>query len=645
MKPDLPREEVGDALSLTLQAVSFSPAEIVQTRNGPFILRKGCANAGFLQLWAKRKSELVNHGFMLSTMFGADGVVWWRPAPQIEDPLAQGETDTDFDPPVPEGFTLKPFQRAGVEHCFRRWKEGKHGAIIADEMGLGKTPQAAVFTNTIGASNILIACPASLKLNWEREMALWSTQDLPVTIIHTGKDEIPDGGVVIVNYDLVSAQRARLRKVNWDVTICDEAHMLANPAAARTGALIGPRSGAEGVPSKFWLMLTGTPMPNRPIELQPLLRKTEPEVFSNRADFSMRFCDFEICGNNKGASNLHELRGLLKPVMIRRLKVQVMKDLPPRTFKLIPLPPSQSMKMVLDRERQAWGLTKEAEQEIAERIASAKSDGDLSAVLSALRPKSVTIQGHLMAERAELGLAKVDQIVEQVRDAWKTDDKVVVMVNHRAVVDRLAARLGDMNPVFLHGGVTKRLRQEAVDRFQNDPDCHLFVGTIRAAGVGLTLTASATMVFGELDWTPAWVQQAADRVHRIGQVRPVMVRILAVEGSIDQIMAQLLVRKAGIAHEALDSKAPTTRRTRVVSTTTGMRIVKPSEVKCLLWAGRRLLSQSNRADGNGFSRFDAPKARVLWSKEDPEPDEVQEMARILRKYRKQLRPDELNIVN
>lgn len=631
-------------VSIVLEECAFTPPEIIQTTGGPFILRKGTTTPRFEELFRKHRNELVSQGFIQSNMFGG-GVIWWRPAPQIDDPLAQGETDTDFQPPVPEGMELKPFQRAGVEHLWKRWKERKQGAIVADEMGLGKSCQAIAFVNTIEASNVLLVCPASLKINWVREIDMWSTQDLSVAVLDGRKAEVPASGYVIVNYDIVRSLQSKLRKVEWDVIVCDEAHMLANPAAGRTGALIGPRAGTEGVSTKFWVMLTGTPMPNRPIELQSMLRKVEPEVFSNRSQYANRFCDFEACGNNLGASNLGELRELLRPIMIRRLKAQVMKDLPARTFRLIPLPPTSEMEMVLDREQQAFGLSAKAKADIEERIASATSEADLSQALSSLRPKDVKLQGHLMAERAALGVAKVDSMVREIRETMKTEDKVVVMVNHREVVEMLARNIPDLNPVFLHGGVTKKRRQEAVDRFQQDPDCRAFVGTIRAAGVGLTLTAAATMIFGELDWTPAWVQQAADRCHRIGQVRPVTVKILAVEGSIDQIMASLLIRKASIAHEVLDSRK---RRERSASPArigeTSSRQVQRHEVKRLVWAGRRLMNQSNRANGQGFSRFDMPKARFLLGKEDPSDLEIQELSRILRKYRRQLRPDEVEIV-
>ena len=250
------------------------------------------------------------------------------------------DVDYDLDIPAPEGLEYMPFQRAGIAYAMAR-----ENTLIGDEMGLGKTIQALGVINADPTiRDVLIICPASLKINWQREAQKWLVRPMTVGIVST-KEPFPDTDIKIINYDILTKFKSQLRAINWDFLVVDEVHYLKNPKALRTAQVFGkwnkdPSKKIHPLDAKRRAFMTGTPIVNRPIELFPLLKFTG--IFKNWKHFVERYCNGHQTRwgwDVSGASNLGELQGKLRStIMVRRLKKDVLTDLPPKRRQVIELP-------------------------------------------------------------------------------------------------------------------------------------------------------------------------------------------------------------------------------------------------------------------------------------------------------------------
>ncbi len=454
--------------------------------------------------------------------------------------------------PSPEGKSYFPYQQAGI-----RFALNNQSVFIGDEMGLGKTVQAIGVINAESPKTVLIVCPSSLKINWRKELERWLITPYRIHILQ-GKDQFPTlPEIVIMNYDILAKFQKQIRGVEWELLIADEAHYMKNPKAKRTISLLGKGKEVSPLKAKRKILLTGTPITNRPIEIFPLVSYLWPSVFNNLFHFAKRYCDAKQDGYGwdfTGASNLEELQNLLRSSgMIRRLKNDVLKELPPKTRQVVALP-SESVGAIISKEGE---LLKSQEKEIrrlqiAMKAAKAQKDeGAYRNAVQSLRQAYSVAFTEMAAVRKELAIAKIPFVIEYVESMVEDGEKVVVMAHHREVVDKLQNHFG-LKAVKLYGGMSEAEKSNSVDRFQQDPSCMVFIGSIHAAGVGITLTAAQKMLFAELDWTPANMLQAEDRIHRIGQQGNALIQQLVFDGSLDAKMAETLVRKMGIIEKALD---------------------------------------------------------------------------------------------
>jgi SWI/SNF-related matrix-associated actin-dependent regulator of chromatin subfamily A-like protein 1 len=449
--------------------------------------------------------------------------------------------DSSIDVPAPEGLDYLPFQRAGVAYAMQR-----AGTLLADEMGLGKTVEALGVINMDSAvERVLVVCPASLKLNWQRECERWLTRPMRVGV--AGKTFPEDADVVILNYEILEKWKKHLGET-WDLLIADECHYVKNKDAKRSKRLYGLKAERR-------LFLTGTPILNRPVELQAIVGALDPDEFGDFWAFAKRYCNpmrTNFGWDFSGASNLEELhRRLRSTVMVRRTKAEVLADLPAKRRQVIELD-SSSMASLIRTETEAWIEHKRRLSRL--RAHTREGRVELSeAELTVLRQGINQAFGDLAKLRRETALAKVPLVVEHVRAALEESAKVVLFAHHRDVIAELATAFGE-SAVTLTGETTMVARQAAVDRFQADPDITLFIGSITAAGVGLTLTAAAHVVFAELDWVPANMTQAEDRTHRIGQEESVLVQHLVLQDSLDARMVRTLVKKQRVVDEVTDGR-------------------------------------------------------------------------------------------
>jgi SWI/SNF-related matrix-associated actin-dependent regulator 1 of chromatin subfamily A len=272
------------------------------------------------------------------------------------------------------------------------------------------------------------------------------------------------------------------------------------------------------------------PIVNRPIELWPILQAIDPGgIGKNFMGFARRYCNAHQNGYGwdfTGASNLGELQMKLRTsCMVRRLKQDVLKELPAKRRQIVVIPPTGSALKAVQAEKDAFDKLNVPYEEAAEELTS----------------RTVAFE-FISKVRHATAVAKIPYVISFLEDAMEdNDNKIVLMIHHHDVAHKVAEAFPGSAIVTGETNINKR--DAEVVRFQNDPKCRLFIGSIQAAGVGITLTASSHVVFGELDWVPGNVSQAEDRCHRIGQTDSVLVQHLVFDDSIDARMAEIIVQK------------------------------------------------------------------------------------------------------
>lgn len=430
-----------------------------------------------------------------------------------------------LEPVVDYNMPYYPFQAAGIEVMADQLSRRK-AVLCADMPGLGKTIESIGVANKMGLKKLLVVCPASLRLNWVREIEKWHEHSLGVDPILSGKDRVDPGRSCVVSYSLASMIPQDYKP---DLVIVDEVHNVKNPEAVRTRVVLGNKNqGYLGLVSSGApvILLSGTPTPNgKPSELWPTLYKLAPDAISHMRywPFVREFCtwfDDGLTTTITGAKNTKELNVRLRGsgFMVRRDKADVLKDLPQKQYKMVVFPANSSTKKVLQREK----------------------DFSVEEILQ----HGVPVGSGLPEIRREMGVAKGAQCLEYIEDLlMEGGDKVVVFAHHLEVVGLLAEGLRRYSPVVITGSTSSKDRQKSVDRFQNDLTCRVFIGN-EAAEEGLTLTAAHDVVMVEPEWVPGKNQQRADRLHRIGQVHGVVIHLLVVERSLDARILSVAAQKA-----------------------------------------------------------------------------------------------------
>jgi len=435
------------------------------------------------------------------------------------------------------GRQLMPFQREGLK--FLHAKDGR--ALIGDEMGLGKTIQALAYIHTRpDLRPALVICPASLKLNWAQEAAV-ACPELKTSLI-SGKTQgrLPTADIHIINYDIVADRFNNIVESDIKLMILDEAHYLKNRKAKRTKAILGKGKKAPGLSRvEKIIALTGTPILNRPVEIYPVAKTLAPNDIPPFMTFAHKYCGAKHNGfgwDFNGSSNTKELHDLLtSTIMIRRTKAEVLKDLPEKTRSVIPIEMSATAVHEYEQAKAhflKWLATVDPEK------------------VSAAQRAEVLVQFQTLKRLAARG--KWAATIDWLKDALNTGSKILVFAIHHDAVDSLMDALKSYIPVKIDGRDSQEARNAAVSRFQDDPACRVFVGNIKAAGVGLTLTAASAVAFTELGWTPGEHIQAEDRAHRIGQKNAVNVYYLIAKDTIEEDIAALLDNKQKVLNAVLD---------------------------------------------------------------------------------------------
>lgn len=429
---------------------------------------------------------------------------------------------------------LYGYQKVGVE--FLEATDGK--AIIADQMGAGKSAQALAYCLYKDFKKVLVICPSSVKYVWEIETKKWTNYK---PFLFDGKvsksnlmsvmDEIGQSNIIIINYDLLFKYNALLSNLRFDCCIMDEFHYIKNNAAKRTkvAKLISRNI-------KSIILLSGTPLLNRPVEMFNGLNLIDPRKWNNWMEFTIKYCGGRqgyFGWEAKGATNIEELKSKISHYFIRRLKSDVLKDLPQKQYLHVPIE-----------------IGKKERKEYNEVL------NDFKKYLKKHKKQDRELQTEKLVQLGALRMmtsnAKIDTAEELIQNIIDGGEKVIVFSCYNNPIEELHKRFAE-NSVILTGKSDEKDRREAIDKFQNDENINIFFGGIKSAGVGITLTAASSVVFLDFSWVPADHRQAEDRCHRPGTTADsIKIFQLYAINTIDEYMKNILDRKQEIFNKLMD---------------------------------------------------------------------------------------------
>jgi SNF2 family DNA or RNA helicase len=417
------------------------------------------------------------------------------------------------------------------------------------DMGIGKTRTFLEAVKLRKAKRVLVICPASAVLVWKREITLWHVEATFVVVRHLA-DLNRSATYYIVSHGLMSQRDGAIPAAlatgkPFELTALDEAHAFNASDTNRVKALrrAAPKLG-QIVP------LSGTPMRNHAGDLYTLLSLCwSQNIKMTRAEYEEKFCrvTHKTFGGSRmirvieGSKNLDVLKKIIAPFMMRVRKEDVFDDLPAILWDTVPVPLDPAHLSEADREM--------LERTVTKAVADMGTTAGLDVLTAALGRMASSVA--LMSVRRMLGIAKLRGATEYIVDMLDNlpeNRKVLVFAHHAHVIAALARHLGEYSPASIVGNTPHYERERQVDKFLNDPQCRVFVGNIQAAGTAITLVGPkckcSDVVFVESSWTPMDNAQAACRVHRIGQKDGVVARMLSAAGTVDDLINDLLVRKA-----------------------------------------------------------------------------------------------------
>ncbi|XP_022246250.1 SWI/SNF-related matrix-associated actin-dependent regulator of chromatin subfamily A-like protein 1 isoform X2 [Limulus polyphemus] len=425
--------------------------------------------------------------------------------------------------------SLLPFQRKGVS--FGIYKGGR--LLIADDMGLGKTIQA------IGIADyykdewpLLIVAPSSVRYTWAEAFHTWlpSLDPQEINVVNSSKDSVSGSKVVIMSYDILTRKVKFIQNQKFQVVIMDESHFLKNFKSARTQAALVVMKTCKRV-----ILLSGTPALSRPMELYTQISAINNKVFPNYTDFGIRYCNGKIMPwgwDFTGSSHMTELQLLLEEtVMIRRLKAEVITQLPAKRRQMVLLDPSvvHSHKKILEF---------------------------MSKEVNRTNLHGMERRGKLLQYFRETGFAKLSAICDYIKDLLEAERKFLCFGHHQSVLDAICKSIKEKGIQYIRidGSTSSETRKQLCDKFQFNDTVRVAVLSITAANSGINLTAAHMVIFAELFWNPGILTQAEDRAHRIGQQDSVVVQYLVAQGTADDHIWPLVQKKLEILNKAGLSK-------------------------------------------------------------------------------------------
>lgn len=402
----------------------------------------------------------------------------------------------------------------------------KKKAILAHEMGAGKTASSIIAMNKLKGKK-LIVCPASLKLNWKKEIKLFSTNEIEIVNSGDKWKKVKKDDWVIINYDILKNYINEIKKEKFKVVTFDEAHYCKSINNNGHGGSKRARSFIQiSNQIEYVFLLSGTPITNKTKDIFNLLKAIKHPLSRNFKDFAKQYCNPQFNGygwSYDGSSNQEELNEKLKSHMLRKTKEEIL-DLPKKTRNFIPVEIN----------------TKEYQKELKKYLN----------VNGKLKNKNEHLV-YLNAMRHTLAKEKVHQTKKFVENLLEQNRPVVIFTNYTYVIERLKEAFPES--VTITGRDNKEEREKAVQDFQKGKT-NIILCNLIAGGVGITLTRAKNMIINDLDWNPANHLQSEDRIHRIGQNESVVIDYLYSEGTIDEKMTQMLEEKLLNINKIIDDK-------------------------------------------------------------------------------------------
>lgn len=475
-------------------------------------------------------------------------------------------TDDPYFEPITINTDLTKYNNILSEYnkkLYQHQEEGinfllsRNGCILADDMGLGKSMQAIIAALESGAEKILIVCPSSTKINWQREIGIFCND----TTIIDGKI-FKEAKFTIINFDILknfhslkSTKKLKegekppeliriLANAKYDLCIIDEAHNLKNNDSIR-GKIIVELSTKFNIP-KVWL-LTGTPVANRPMDFFNLLKIIKSPISENWKHYATRYCEgrkfFKTLKNGQkrqiwltdGASNLEELSSKTKNILLRRLKTDVL-DMPDKVI--------TPMYHILDNKQQAQYEYLWEDYIKSKAIAGKKVKEEQKDLVE------------LILLRQFIAQQAIPYTIEMAENAIEMGRKVIIFTSFTDELEMIMNHFGKI-AVKHNGPMTTINKQKSVDAFQNNDKIKVFVGNIKSAGVGITLTEGTVVIFNSFDWVTGNNEQAEDRAFRIGQKNDVNVYYQLFDNTISTRMWELLKYKKDVISIIMGEKTMT----------------------------------------------------------------------------------------
>ncbi|ULT99423.1 hypothetical protein L3Y34_000624 [Caenorhabditis briggsae] len=444
---------------------------------------------------------------------------------------------TSFKPkPTPSDLTkimdpelikrLFPYQKEGVTFALER--NGR--ILLADEMGLGKSVQALTIARYYKADwPLLIVCPASVKGAWKKQINTFFPIIHRIFIVDKSSDPLPDvrtsNTVAIMSYEQMVLKADLLKREKYSTIIFDESHMLKDGKARRTKVATDLAKIALHA-----ILLSGTPALSRPSELFTQIRLIDHKLFTNFHEFAIRYCDGKqgrFCFEAKGCTNSEELAAIMfRRFMIRRLKADVLKDLPEKRREVV----------------YVSGPTIDARMDDLQ-----KAKADYEKINSMERKHESLLEFYSLT-----GIVKAAAVCEHILENYFYPDapprKVLIFAHHQIVLDTIQHEVNKrkLRSIRIDGKTPSHQRTALCDSFQNDEDVRVAVLSITAAGVGITLTAASVVVFAEIHFNPGYLVQAEDRAHRVGQKDSVFVQYLIAKKTADDVMWNMVQQKLDV---------------------------------------------------------------------------------------------------
>lgn len=451
---------------------------------------------------------------------------------------------------VPYADKLFDYQRQGVNFMCK-----VPSVIMGDDMGLGKTLQTITAIQELGANRVLIVCPNSLKFTWYKEFEYWTGRKCHVVTSSNKKRVLQSfrEGVLVINYESIWDRKTKevlpeIKNINWDITVYDEAHRLKNRNATHTKA-------CKKIKSERVFMLTGTPIENSPDELWSLLNLMYPKTFNSYWRFVDQWCKTNVMRiggreikNIVGCQDPQAMHEMLSPIMIRRLKKDVLHQLPDKLYKTITVELTPSDRRVYE----------ELRDEMVTELSTGEVVITANVLSQMLKLRQVAISAQLLSEEESKGRVKSSKLdaVEELVINNIDSHKLVLFTQFKSSLKMMKNLLESHNIKCLEisGDISSEERQRNCDLFQTDDSYRVILCTIQTAGVGLTLTEADICVFLDKHYNPQLNKQAEDRLYRIGQKNVVQVISIIANDTLEERIEDMLRRKSDMFEQVVNGK-------------------------------------------------------------------------------------------